>query len=370
MSRSSSFSFRAAAIIFVCAFLFLGLAAPEGCKKKSEEEGTEEAPITVLALAPQSRAMEEVIEVHGNIEPVQRADLVSEVSGAVEALYADVGDEVEAGMLLAKIDDEEYRLSLQQSQAAYRLARSEYLSAKELYDEGMKSKSELDKLRRSYDDARSSLSLSQLRVKNTEIKSPFEGVVIKRNVELYRQVNAMEVIMTVADLDNLKIPITVTEAEVAKISLGQEVRIRIDAIHADLDPSEFPLEGKVSKIQPMVDTQTGTVEVEVSIPNPGMNVRPGMFARLKVVTSVKPEALVIPRRALIAGNENQVWVAAGENARLVNIKTGLVDEKWIETLEGVKDTDLVIVEGQAALTPSSKIVIKRGDLEKGAGNGS
>lgn len=341
------------------AALFAGAALVSGsCKFQRSAKGenaVEEAPINVRAEHPVARPMEEVIEVHGSLEPVEQVDVVTEVSGSIVDLPVKEGDTVAPGDLLARIDDEEYKLNLRQAESAYRVARSDYLSAKQLFDEGMKARAELEKMKRSYDDARSNLELSRIRLRNTEIKSPIKGVVVSRKAEMYHQAGAMEVLFTVADLSGFKVPITVTETEVAKIELAQKVRVRIDALAND--PDSFPLEGRVSKIQPRVDSQTGTVQAEVSVPDPGPRARPGMFTRLKIVTATHPDALVIPRKALSAEDGNHVWVVDNQNPKLVEIKTGLLDQKGIEIISGLGLKDLVIVEGQAALTPNSKLNI-------------
>lgn len=339
------------ALALVCACLFLS-----SCMERSDgDDDLEEAPINVRAEKPLIMDMEEVIEVHGNLDPKKQAEVVAEVSGPVVELYVDESDRVSDGQVLAKIDDEEYRLSYQQSKSAYQVARSDYYSSKDLYKQGMKSKSEYEKIRRSYLDAKTNLEMSRIRLDNTEVKSPIDGVVIKRNIEKYQQVGTMESLFRVADLSGYVLKITVTEAEVAKLRTGQDVRIRIDAVTPE--PDAFPFSGKVSKIQPMVDPQTGTVEVEVSLDDPGMGVRPGMFARLKIVTAVHENAMVIPRRALTAEDDRHVWVIGEGGARFVEIKTGLASEKNIEIVSGLSPDDLVITEGQGAITPKSKINI-------------
>jgi len=347
----------------------LALTAAGACniERSAKGEGLmEEAPINVRAEYPVVRPMEEVIEVHGNLEATEQVDVVTEVSGPIVAIMAKESDQVEPGQVLARIDDEEYKLNLRQSQSAYRVARSDYLTAKQLFDEGMKARSDFEKMKRTYDDARSNLALGRIRLANTEIKSPIKGTVVSKTAEMYHQAGAMEVLFTVADLSGYKVPITVTEAEVAKIQLGQKVRVRIDALAPDAD--SFPLEGTVSKIQPRVDPQTGTVGVEVSVPEPGANARLGMFTRLKIVTATHPEALVIPRKALSAEDGNHVWTVGSEGPKLAEIQTGLLDQKGVEILSGLAPDDLVIVEGQAALTPKSKLKIVNQEPEAAAGD--
>ncbi len=342
-------------IFAVICLAFLLLFSCERKDTSGLEEKIEEAPIYVHAVKPEIRPVEEVIEIHGNLEAINRVDVTAKTSGEVVEILVEEGDTVSSGALLARVEDEEAQLSLEQARSAFRVARSDYVSTRELYEEGMKSRSELEKMKRSYDDARSNLKISKLRLSYTRVRSPQSGTVVSRNIELHDQVGTMEQLFTVADLSEFKIPITVTESEVSKLSLGQKVRVRIDALAR---ASSFPFEGRVSRIAPRVDPQTGTVEIEVTLSNEDPRMRVGMFARLKIVTALHPQAMVIPRRTPATEDGRHVWIVEGDGARLVNIEPGLVDKEGIEVLSGLSRDDRVIVDGQDALTSKSKVVAK------------
>jgi len=363
---SSSRLWRGVGSPILIATLIVLVASSLSCrprnKKAKGDEKIEEAAIAVRVERPSLRKMEEVIEVHGNLEPTEQVDVVTEVSGTVVEVLAEEGDMVKQGDLLARIDDDEYQISLRQAKAAYRVAEFDYKSTKTLYDEGMKSRSEFEKMRRSYLDSKANLETYQLRVANTRIEAPIEGMVVARNIEPYHQANAMEVLFTVADLSSYEITITVTEAEVAKLRLGQQVRVRVDALADDHD--SFGLVATVRRIQPRVDPTTGSVQVEIELPDPGPGARMGMFTRLRIVTAVHENAMVIPRRALSTENENSVWVADDGKPKQAKVRTGLVDRLGIEILEGLDRDSMVIVEGHAALTEKSKInVVNQSELE-------
>ncbi len=349
------FSLRKVVPIAAVFMLLVPLFACERRDSSDWEDNIEEAPIYVHAVKPEVRDMEEVIEVHGNIEAVKKVEVTAKTSGEVVALHIDEGETVSAGTQLARLEDDEASLGLEQAQNAYRVARSDYLSTKELYKQGMKSRSEMEKMKRSYDDARSNLKMSRIRLSDTRVKSPLSGMVVDRKVELHDRVGAMEQLFTIADLSSFKIPLTVTESEVSKLSLEQKVRIRVDAL---TKKTSFPFEGNVSRIAPRVDPQTGTVEVEVTLPNTDPRLRVGMFARLRIVTALHRDALVIPRRAPATEDGKHVWIVKGDGARMVKIERGLVDEDGIEVLSGISADDRVIVDGQSALTSKSRIVVK------------
>jgi membrane fusion protein, multidrug efflux system len=357
---------RRAAAMGLMLVLALAAAGPK-CQRSDQAKNdapATEAAIKVRAEHPAPRSMEEVIEVHGNLDPVEQVDVVCEVSGTIVAINVQAGDPVDKGQLLAKIDDQEYQLNLRQAETALSVARSDYNSTKVLFDQGMKSKQEMEKIKRAYDDAQTNHALSRRRLDRCEIKSPLKGVVVARKAEVYHQAGAMEVLFTIADLSSYIVKITVTEGEVAKLRVGQPVRVRVDALTAA--PEEFPLAGTVKRIQPKVDPQTGTVEVEVAIEGPGPGARVGMFTRLRIVTAVHENALVISRRALSGEGGDMVWVIDGEHGRLTEIKTGLIDQTGIEVLAGLSPEDQVITDGYAALTEKSRIEIVAADPAQGA----
>jgi len=358
-------------VLFLAAVVLAAGSSPLfSCRLKRsspENDRLQEAPIYVKAVFPDSRLMEEVIEAHGNLEPIEQVEVVARASGRITRVHVMEGDTVEKGRLLAEIDDQELRLSLSQARNAHRVARSDYLSSKELFDQGMKSRSELEKMKRAYDDAQANLRMSELRLADSLVRTPMAGTVLKRNVELYQQVSTMESAFTVGDLSRFKVRLTVTESEVAKLQVGQPVRIRVDAVATD--PDSYPFLGRVGKIHPRVDPQTGTVEIEILLPEMEPRVRPGMFARLKIVTAARPRALTIPRRALISERGSQVWVAEGDRARLVSVELGLSDRDGLEVVAGLGPDDLVIVEGQGALTSQSRIEVVEGEARRSAGVG-
>ncbi len=342
----------------VLTFALIICLAPFSCKRRQKDNNPgklDQALINVLAVHPQVRGMEAVIEVHGNLAPSEEVDVVAETSGTVVEVLVKEGDRVRAGELLARLDDKEARLSLDQAETTFEVMESDYLRTRELYSDGMASRSDFEKVKRSFQDAKSNLEMTRLRLKDTVIKSPIAGLLVERNIEPYQRVGAMESLFKVADVSAFRIPVTVTEAEVAKIRTGQKVRIRVDAVSDN--PGSYPFQGDVERIKPMVNPNTGTVELEVLMPAGHPGLRLGMFARLMIVTDVHEDAVVVPRRALVADQTDQVWVVEGDRAGLVEVKTGLRDEKGVEVLEGVSKDDLVITEGQSALTPKSRINI-------------
>lgn len=317
--------------------------------------GIEVAAINVEAAYPVRRDMEEVLELTGNLEPIEKVEVYAKQGGILKSVEVKAGEIVSANQLLAKVDDAELQLSFRQAQSAYLVTKKKYESYKNLFEQKMVSAQEFNDLERAYRDAGINLDLARLRLENTEIRSPIAGTVVDRRGEPNQWVASMESLFTVARLDRYQIPISVTEAEISKIRRGQAVRIRVDAVSAGTNDFSYP--GVITEISPMVNPQNGMVAVKVEVPNPGGELKMGMFARLRIITATRTNALAVPKKALAGEGINQVWVVDGDYGRMTPVEVGLRDNEYVEILSGLDASQLVIVEGHAALTEKNRIQV-------------
>jgi membrane fusion protein (multidrug efflux system) len=326
------------------------------CKGFSRDKGraeTEVEAMSVEAAQPVRRTMAESVEVSGNLEPIEKADVYVQQSGIVREVFAKEGDRVKKGQLLAKIEDNEIALSYRQARNSFELLRDKYAKYQELYRDKMVSEQEFKELERSYHDAESNYKLYQLRLNNTELRSPLDGEVVAKSCEPHQFLGGMEKAFTVARLDQYKVVIYVTETALQRLKPGQDVELRIDAVDAGLDG--YPHRGNISEIASQVDPSTGTAKVLVEIPAPPEGAKPGMFARLKIITALKPDVLTIPKKALAREEPPEVWVVKGDKVELRELQTGLSDESFLEILSGVSPDELVVTAGQEALSDKSRV---------------
>jgi membrane fusion protein (multidrug efflux system) len=328
------------------------------CRRPRRDKGSEDNPevmaINVEAAYPERRDMDEVIEVNGNLEPVVHVEIFARQSGLIEEIFKEEGDRVEKDDLLAKVDDDEIRLSYEQARLAYQVAREKYQRYKGLFQKNMVSTQEFEDIERAYNDAKVNMDSARLRLEYTDITTPVSGTVVERMCEPQQLVGTMEKVFAVAQLHQFKIPIFITEAEIGKIEENQDVRIRVDALNPD--PAVYPYTGYIDHISPRINPSNGMVEVRVMLKNPG-ELKMGMFCRLKIITARRTDALVIPKKALMGEEINQVWVVDGDRGQLREVVTGIRDDKYVEILSGIKPEEMVITEGQTALTEKSRIRI-------------
>jgi len=354
--------------VAVAVILAGGLAS--GCKwmKGDKDKGPAEVEsISVEAANPERRTMAETVEVSGNLEPLEKAEVYAQQSGIVEAVYAKEGDKVSKGQLLAKIDDDEISLSYRQAQTSWELIKDKYARYQELYKEKMVSDQEFKEIERSYKDASSNRELYALRLNNTELRAPINGEVIAKSCEPHQFMGGMEKAFTVADISKYKVIIFVTESALKKLKTEQVVDIRIDAL--DADTTGYAHHGNISIISPQVDAGTGTAKVEVVVPEPPPGAKPGMFSRLKIITALKPDVLAIPKRALVREEPAEVWVVKGSKVELRQFQAGLQDDDYLEVVQGLAANEPVVTAGMEALSDKSKVkvVSGRGAVSRKAG---
>lgn len=176
------------------------------------------------------------------------------------------------------------------------------------------------------------------------VKSPIEGVIDARNVNLGQAVEPTTVLFHISNRDQLLVIAQVYEEDLGKIKLGQVVNI-----HALSYPKQsFP--GKVILIEPNLDPLTRTVNVRISLANPEGLLKPGMFVRANVILSRNDAALTVPNSALLqADNEQFVFVRNGDTYDRVVVSIGASDDTYSEITDGLVPGDEVVIQGNREL---------------------
>ncbi len=248
----------------------------------------------------------------GTLNPVGLVNVGTQVSGTVSELNADFNDRVKRGQVLLKIDPtllqagvKQFTASLNAARAQLTLAESNYNRNAKLIEQGFISSATLEQLRQALDAAkagmdvaRAQLERAQADMNNSVIRSPIDGVIIKRTADLGQTVAASfqtPNLFTIArDLKEMQIDTNVSEADVGLLKAGQAVRFVVDAF------PERDFEGKVRqfRLSPNVQQNVVTYNVVIDVANPEELLKPGLTAQVRIITSNKPDALRVPTAAL------------------------------------------------------------------------
>ena len=291
------------------------------------------------------------------LEAERWVDVRARTTGQVMAIEKEEGDPVRRGTVLARLDADAARINAAQREVAYKDAQQRYEREDALFQRNLGSKQAYENAKTQLESAKAQLEQAQLTLSYTSITSPIAGVMTLRNIEVGNMVTNNQVVASVAKFNPLLARIQVTEKDFAKITVGQNARITVEAAPG----KEFS--GKVKMISPVVDPESGTVKVTVEIPRTDASLlRPGMFASVYIITETRNNTLVIPKRALVLeGEGNQVFVfetdpSSGRGqAQRRRIEIGFTDSDRLEILSGLSDGERVITVGQEGLRPGSAV---------------
>lgn len=329
-------------------------AAEDGGEGQAGEEGEgeEKTPVPVEVAAVSEGPVSAYISSTANLVAENEVKVLSEVEGRVLTLRVEEGDWVKNGQVLATLVRDDEEIAFNKAQLKETNARAAFDRAKELVERELISREEFDKLTIDYEIARQELAEAEWALKKTTIIAPFSGRVTARMTQLGQHVRPGDELFQVTDFDPLIARIYLPERDVLGLEEGREVQIRLDA--AD----QIAFTGRIRQISPIVDTSTGTVKLTVEASEPPRQVRPGSFVTVNIVRETRPDALRLPREAVLRELQKaHVFVAADDVAEKRQVTLGIEEGDLIEVTSGVEAGDHVIVAGQGGLKDGSAVKI-------------
>ncbi len=359
--------------IVIGALVFWGLQIVKKGRNEHTNKIQKQAAIPVTIAPVILREFQEKISAVGTLKARETSLLSPKVAGNVTAVLVDIGDRIEAGRIVLRLDRTNFELAVKQAKAAHEAAKAaigqanaqfeqaekEYHRASHLLDEKVIPQSRFDAAEAAYKTARETLAavkdqcnqaeavleIARQHFDDAEIRSPTTGVVVDRNVEVGQSVAPGPPLLRIVDQSTLKAEIDLPETDFGRVAAETPAVITVDAF-----PGKKFL-AKVAVVNPMVDQKTRTFRVRIKIPNPSGNLVDGMFARVRF--SVKRRmALAVPRDALqrLAGSGTfYVFVVDKDRADKRTVKTGVIGDRYAEVLDGLKEGEKVVASGAGRL---------------------
>ncbi len=328
-------------IIYLVAVTALVVAS---CTPKAQEVA-EQKVLQVKVEQAKIQKVNQVIDFTGNIEPFVKNSISSSSAQRIEKIYTEVGSRVAKGQLLVQMENPAYiQAKIQIQSLKIDLARIE-----SLYKAGGASQQQYDQVKTQYDVAVEGLSNLD---KNTKLLSPISGVVTQRNFD-NGDLTMGQPILTVMQLQPVKIIVNISEEFYPLAKLGTQVQIMLDIYQGKV------FNGKISLVYPTIDPVTRTFSVQVSIPNGDLKLRPGMFARARVNFGAK-DRVVVPDKAIVkqsGTNDRFVYVLDGNVVLYKKVVLGKRVDSVYEVLSGVEAGEKVVVAGQSKLADKAKVEV-------------
>lgn len=307
------------------------------------------AAIPVKAETVSREDMHAYLETFARLEAERQVTVLARATGLVEALDVEEGDRVREGQVLATLDQEEASLRVRQMRLAHEEAKVNFERYGILHDSRMVSQTEYEATRLRYENTKIDLEEAEYSLAQTTIRAPISGIVMRRLVELGDLVRNNQEIVAIADLDLLLVRIYIPERQIYQVHAGQEATISVESV-----PGRT-FDGKIRMISPEVIPESGTVKVTLETRARSL-LRPGMFAVVRIVTDRHPQALVVPKKALVLETEeDDVYAVEDGVVRSVSVELGLIEGDRVEILSGLKDGDRVVTVGHDGLKDGTAV---------------
>ena len=290
------------------------------------------------------------IELSAVVEPIRTVSVNSQLATTVSAVFAEEGDRVGVGSVLARLEDAELTVELESAMAALEAARAAFERAEQLREREVITLPEYERDRTALAAAEAAHRQLQTRVGYATIRSPIAGVVTAKHVEAGDVVGAQTPLFEVADVSTLVVPIGVSELDVAQLSPGDTVEVSLDAL------PDRPLRGRIRRVFPSADPTTRLVTVEVAL-EPGSQARPGYLARVRLRLDSRSDVPLVPASAVLsgAGGVESAFVVQEGKAFRREVETGMVSRGRVEIVSGLEPGETVVVEGGTSLRDGAQV---------------
>ncbi len=329
--------------------------------------------ISIRAYRAKKEPISTYIVSNTTLEAIRKVTVFARLNAIIEEIRVEEGAAVRQGQVLLRLEDREVRneyeqasiavdeakLGIQQGEIRVQFSVVNYERALDLFQQNLISKQEFDQVfltnrtetvaleaaGQQLEAAQARLRAATIQLEYTEIPSPIDGVITERLVEVGDRVNSNDEVFSVEEFPPLWARIFVPERDLPQLKVAQRAQVRVDT---------FPdqnFEAAIKMINPTVDATSGTVKVTLEMKRTDQ-LRPGMFGTVYIATETRPEAIVIPKKAVLRErDENRIFVITAENlVEKRDVVLGFSEEDRVEVLEGIQEGEDVVTVGYEGLS--------------------
>lgn len=329
-------------LITIMSFL-LSVSLIAGCSESNSKEA-EEPEVFAIPVAVNTLERGDISSTYHStavLESMHDATVISRVTGIIEQLTIDEGDYVEKGQLIAQIDSRRYQLRLAQAQAELASLNQELHRLTKMKKKKLVSADQIDKLSYAQQKAQAAYDLAALELKDSRIIAPISGYIANRFVKQGHFTQGYQQIVDIVDQQHLQAVVHLPEHQLANVKPQQVAYLNFSA----LPQQRFA--AAIRSVSPIVNNQSGTFKVIMSLDNSDAKLKPGMFAQVSLVFATHNDALTVPSDAIINRDGQQyVFVINDSKAQEVPITPGFVEHQFTEISGEIVQGAQIVVSGQ------------------------
>jgi membrane fusion protein (multidrug efflux system) len=350
-------------LTITCAMLVGGCKNTNGQTSGNKQQEAKVFPVAITHAGYEK--VQHTLEAVGSFFPEDEVKVGTEVEGTIKKLSVDEGAIVKKGNLLLEIDDEKFRLEVEESEANLTEALRKLENSRatlnrmtRLYKEGVIGQ-------QNYDDAKTQTLLIEANVENikarlnrfkkslkdTRVMAPIDGVVSERKVSVGEYVKVGAELFKIVDSNPLKLAFTVPENDAGEIKIGQIVQVQSRAF------PDQTFQGKVYFINPKVDIETRTIEAKAWVDNPEYILKPGFYVNVKTLLEER-KSLVLPESSvLVREGKSLVMAVVNDTIQYKPVTPGVRFDGKVEIIDGITPDDKVVLSGRSEITEGTRVEI-------------
>jgi len=344
--------------------VILAAVGAAGCKKTGAGAGDGAGgppAMPVEVMVARTDTVRDEIAATGQVEALQSIVLQPEVEGRIVAILFREGQGVALGAPLFQVDSTMLGAQVAQLAALRDLAQQDLARAKELIAQNATSAADLERAEAAARSADAQYRLQNTRLARTTVRAPFAGVVGQRFVSLGDYVTTSTRLVSLQTVSPQRAAFQVPERYARALKPGQRVTFRVGAIPG----RDFV--GEVDFVDPVVQLPGRTILIKARAPNPQRLLQPGMFIEARLVTAMRPKAVVVPEDAVVPlQGANFVWVVTEGKANRRQVGLGVRTPGFVEVTSGVDAGEQVVVGGLEFLFPGAPVMARVVDRTQAA----
>ncbi|HPF01841.1 MAG TPA: efflux RND transporter periplasmic adaptor subunit [Bacteroidales bacterium] len=339
------------------------IAAVISCRNQDQNLTADvEIPVTVEDLKP--RPIEEYVNTTGTAFPKGEIELKSKIAAAYyleknpqTGKMWQLGDRIKTGMLIARLEDEEYvnSVKMETNQLNMELMETELRKQESLYEKGGVTLKELKTAEINYENAKTTVENSKLQLQKTRIVAPIDGVIV--DLPYYTRGTEVASGVTIAkimDYKTMYMDVQLPEKYITVIKPGQKVNLTNYTIPNDT------IIGNITQLSPAIDPDTRTFKGTIAVDNNEYLLRPGMFVKADIITARKDSAIVIQKSIILSRQRGKTVFTVDRGTAVEKvIVTGLENLTEVEVTRGLVKDERIVTSGFETLSNRSKVKIIR-----------
>lgn len=326
-------------------------AAPANGKGKGSQPGRQKLSVNAIVLKHQS--LQDIFRTKGQLIPDEEVDLSFETSGKITGIHFQEGTFITKGTLLAKVNDQTLQAELKKLETQIPLAQERVTRQRTLLEKDAVSQETYQAVTTDLDKLMADIELIKARIRQTELRSPFDGIIGLRMVSEGAFASTGTVVAHLTKVSPLKIEFSVNEKQANEVKPGTMIQFVIEN-----DPRKY--RARVYAIESKLDEKTLSLKARAIYENPGGILKPGRSASIEIILKEISDAIVIPSISSVAEmGRDYAFVYSSGKARQVFLKKGLRTASSVQITEGLQAGDTLLVTGVMQLRDGSEVDIQQ-----------